>query len=191
MIKGATNAFTSAPRSQAMGAVHGASAVPAAWRRALHGWPGNRARQLIQLADSIVRGGAPDPFDPSYRGFGDLTAFATHPSDDGILLGAIGALRPLAGDIDAVVSLCRVGDDEVASLPAAVEHLEVRLVDQDEVEYNPNLGFVLRDTVELLPKLRAEGKTVLLHCVQAQSRTPTVAALFGAVVGDVSAREVL
>ncbi|WP_343923289.1 hypothetical protein [Rhodoglobus aureus] len=28
--------------------------------------------------------------------------------------------------------------------------------------------------------LRADGHTVLLHCVQAQSRTPTVAALYAA-----------
>jgi len=45
---------------------------------------------------------------------------------------------------------------------------------------NPNLGFVLHDTVALLEQLRREGRTVLLHCVQAQSRTPTVAALYGA-----------
>lgn len=31
--------------------------------------------------------------------------------------------------------------------------------------------------------LRAEGKTVLIHCVQAQSRTPTVAALHSIGMG--------
>jgi protein-tyrosine phosphatase len=36
------------------------------------------------------------------------------------------------------------------------------------------------DTVRLLEQLRGEGRTVLLHCVACQSRTPTVAALYGA-----------
>jgi protein-tyrosine phosphatase len=39
---------------------------------------------------------------------------------------------------------------------------------------------VLLDTVRALEQLRAEGKTVFIHCVQAQSRTPTIAALYGA-----------
>jgi protein-tyrosine phosphatase len=30
----------------------------------------------------------------------------------------------------------------------------------------------------MVAELRAEGKTVLLHCVQAHSRTPAVAALY-------------
>jgi len=45
---------------------------------------------------------------------------------------------------------------------------------------NPHLDFVLTDAAAAVAALRAEGKTVLLHCVQAQSRTPAVAALFGA-----------
>ena len=45
---------------------------------------------------------------------------------------------------------------------------------------NPNLDFVLNDAAGAVAAFRAEGKTVLLHCVQAQSRTPTVAALYGA-----------
>ena len=48
---------------------------------------------------------------------------------------------------------------------------------------NPHLEFVLADTVEVIGQLRAEGKTVLLHCVQAQSRTPTVAAMHSVVLG--------
>jgi protein-tyrosine phosphatase len=37
---------------------------------------------------------------------------------------------------------------------------------------------VLNDTVRLIETLRAEGRTVLVHCVQAYSRTPTIAALY-------------
>jgi len=53
----------------------------------------------------------------------------------------------------------------------------VRLIDQPGV--NDNLDFVLL-TVRLVAQLRREGRTVLIHCVQAQSRTPAVAALYGA-----------
>lgn len=39
---------------------------------------------------------------------------------------------------------------------------------------------MLTDTVRLIEQLRDEGRTVLLHCAACQSRTPTVAALYGA-----------
>jgi len=37
-----------------LGAVHGAAAVPDEWRAVLHGWPGLRARDLVDLADALV-----------------------------------------------------------------------------------------------------------------------------------------
>ena len=79
--------------------------------------------------------------------------------------------------VDAVVSLCRVNDDD---LPADVEQIDIRLIDIVGPDANPNLDFVLTDTVRLIEELRIEGRTVLLHCVACQSRTPTVAALYGA-----------
>lgn len=39
--------------------------------------------------------------------------------------------------------------------------------------------FVLTDVAALVAALRAEGKTLLLHRVQALSRTPYVAGLYG------------
>lgn len=50
-----------------------------------------------------------------------------------------------------------------------------------------------RDTeaAAAVERYRAEGKTVLLHCVRAESRTPTVAALYGARVAGVTALEAL
>src|SRR5262249_40679026 len=89
-----------------------------------------------------------------------------HPYDDGVWLGDIGALRSLPDSVDAVVPLCRVGD---ADLPARTEQIDVRLIDR--VGENANLHFVLLDTVRLLEQLRREGRIVLIHCVQAQSRT--------------------
>jgi ADP-ribosyl-[dinitrogen reductase] hydrolase len=63
-------------------------------------------------------------------------------------------------------------------LPVGVEQVDVRLVDQADA--NHNLDFVLLDTVRLVEQLRRDGRAVLIHCVQAQGRTPTVAALYGA-----------
>ncbi len=62
----------------------------------------------------------------------------------------------------------------------------MRLIDRVGPEENPHLDFVLHDTVTAIERLRANGKTVLLHCVQAQSRTPTVAALYGARLRGIS-----
>ena len=168
-----------------LGAVYGASAVPAEWRRVLHGWPGLRTRDLVELASAITRKGGPDEFDFSYSGY-ELGVVARHPYDDGVWLGDIGALRSLPDGVDAVVSLCRVGK---ADLPARAEQIDVRLIDQPGV--NDNLDFVLLDTVRVLEQLRRDGRTVLIHCVQAQSRTPTVAALYGARLRGIAIDEAL
>lgn len=95
-----------------------------------------------------------------------------------MLLGAVGALQP--GVADAVVSLCRLGATQVPLDGVAPEdHLEVWLVDADDA--NNDLPYVLRDAADAVRQLRSEGKTVLLHCVHAQTRTPVVAALYGAL----------
>jgi ADP-ribosyl-[dinitrogen reductase] hydrolase len=157
-----------------LGAAYGASAVPAEWRRVLHGWPGMRTRDLVELASAITRKGEADEFDFTSAGY-ELGVAVQHPYDEGVWLGDISALRSLPDGVDAVVSLCRVGK---ADVPADAEQIDVRLIDQPGV--NGNLDFVLLDTVRLIEQLRQEGRTVLIHCVQAQSRTPAVAALYGA-----------
>ena len=166
-----------------LGAAYGASAVPAEWRRLLHGWPGLRTRDLVDLVAAITRKGEPDGFDFSYSGY-EPGIVARHPYDDTVWLGGIGALRSLPDGVDAVVSLCRVGN---ADLPAQAEQIDVRLIDRPGV--NDNLEFVLLDTVRLVEQLRREGRNVLIHCLQTQSRTPTVAALYGARLQDISITE--
>jgi ADP-ribosylglycohydrolase len=168
-----------------LGAAYGASAVPTEWRRMLHGWPGMRTRDLVDLGSQIVRKGKPDSFDFSYSGY-NTGVIVQHPYDEGVLLGDIGALRSLPEGVDAVVSLCRVGE---ADLPAHAEQIDVRLIDRPGA--NDHLNFVLLDTVRALEQLRSEGRTVLIHCVQAQSRTPTVAALYGARLRGVGIAEAL
>jgi protein-tyrosine phosphatase len=167
-----------------LGARWGASAVPAEWRRILHGWPGLRAQRLVELGHLTLGGGRPDGSGwpgvarLDYFGAREKT-FVRHPHDDQVWIGAIGALGSLPDEVDAVVSLCRVGAREV---PEGVEHVEFRLIDRDE-RYNPHLDFVIDDAARTVQVLRDEGRTVFLHCVAAHSRTPTVAARYGVLLG--------
>jgi protein-tyrosine phosphatase len=61
---------------------------------------------------------------------------------------------------------------------AATDHVEVWLIDSHRAERNPHLGYMLTQAADTIADLRSRGRTVLLHCVQAQSRTPTVAAAY-------------
>lgn len=92
-----------------------------------------------------------------------------------VYIGAAASLQALPDDVDAVVSLCRVSDTDV---PGAGVHLDVRLI--DKVGANPNLDFILADTVRAIEELREQDRTVFVHCAYALSRTPTIAALYGA-----------
>lgn len=167
-----------------LGAAHGASAVPWSWRRLLHGWPGIGARDLVNLAGGIERGGAPDRFDFGYGRYPRVGVLGRHPYDDGVLLGGVAGLAELPPDVDAVVSLCRV---EPCSEVAVV--VESRLIDAPGE--NAHVDFALHDAADAVAQLRAEGRTVYLHCVQAHSRTPAVAALYGMRVRGVSADDAL
>lgn len=180
-----------------LGAHWGASAVPAAWRRRLHGWPGLRSRDLVRLGVLTATRGRSDlrgwpagervehPWVPSAPG-------VAHPMDDGVVLGTATTVDQ---SCDAVVSLCQRGSAQVAVGGVAPEdHVEVWLIDSERPEDNPNLDFVLADTAAVVAQLRSEGRRVLLHCVAAQQRTPTVAVAYGVHLGatrDDAARAVL
>ncbi|WP_407343368.1 ADP-ribosylglycohydrolase family protein [Pengzhenrongella phosphoraccumulans] len=181
-----------------LGARWGVSAVPAPWRRIVHGWPGLRGRDLIRLGVLTARGGQSDGqgwpegavFD--YSGYGDLEVLSVHPHDAGVRLGAIGALTHLPDDVDAVVSLCRLGADEIPKWGVEPEnHVEVWLIDSPDPPANAHLDFVLHDAALAVAALRAEGRTVLVHCVQAQSRTPAVAALYSTLSCGIPTRQAM
>jgi protein-tyrosine phosphatase len=165
-----------------LGAAYGASAVPLTWRHLLHGWPNIRAHDLVNLASTIARAGKSDHFDATYPGL-QGAALVTHPHDDQLILGGITALRNPPAEVDAIVSLCRIPDDEYRT---DIPHLQVHLIDQTEPDENPHLDHVILDAVHAVEYLRAQGHTVLLHCVEAYSRTPTVAALYGARIRNIS-----
>lgn len=163
------------------------SAVPAAWRRMLHGWPEMRGVDLEHLACLTVRGGRPGKYGWPLTDHIDYTALqygapalAVHPHDDGVLISGATVLDEIPDGVDAVVSLCLTGRTQV---PAGIEHITFRLMDEAAPEQNPNLDFVLRDAARLVADLRDEDKTVLLHCVAAHSRTPTVAIAYSMLRG--------
>ncbi|OBG78127.1 MULTISPECIES: ADP-ribosylglycohydrolase family protein [unclassified Mycobacterium] len=158
-----------------LGAAYGASAVPSRWRSMLQGWPGLTARGLVHLADKIIDKGRADTFDYTYSGFPAARKPVQHPYDEKVWIGGVAALQNLPQGVDAIVSLCRVKDEH---LPAGIQQLDVRLIDCEGE--NDHVEFVLLDTVRAIERLRAEGRTVFVHCVQAYSRTPTIAALYGA-----------
>jgi predicted protein tyrosine phosphatase len=174
-----------------VGAMWGYSAVPLQWRRRIFGWPGLRDGDLLRLAHAIQHGGfanvRPDVWPHSAQGlyvsWGGTGTVAVHPHDANVVISGVDAARGKTalpgGPVDAVVSLCRVGRDDVTWMGlAADDHVEVRLVDQDGTEANPHLALVMEDAADAVAQFRAEGKRVLLHCVAAQSRTPSVAALY-------------
>jgi hypothetical protein len=69
-------------------------------------------------------------------------------------------------------------------VPAAglrpADHVEAWLIDNADPGRNPHLDLVLTQAADTVATLRAEGRTVLIHCVEAKSRTPGVAALYAA-----------
>jgi ADP-ribosyl-[dinitrogen reductase] hydrolase len=159
-----------------LGATYGASAVPASWRLDLHGWPGLGARDLIGLATAIATGPAGWP---AYGRADRPPVIVSHPDDPGLLLGDIAAVGRLPDGVTAVVSLCRVGQQQEAAIRERdALWVEVRLEDDDDPAENPNLDFVLHDTVSVIQDLRADRHIVLVHCVAAYSRTPTIGALY-------------
>jgi ADP-ribosylglycohydrolase len=186
-----------------LGALHGESAIPAQWRRQVHGWPGLRSRDLVGLAHATVIGGPQEGKWPAIARmeYADQASAhrhlaVPHPHDDQVLLGTIGDLRraPELG-IDAVVSLCRLGQFDVPAAGVRPEdHVDFRLVDSEMPAANAHLDFVLEEAAAAVEAFRKEGKRVLLHCVAAQQRTPSVALRYAARLGiesDVAARAVL
>ncbi|GAB3451118.1 hypothetical protein GCM10027570_27220 [Streptomonospora sediminis] len=164
------------------GARWGASGVPLEAQRRL--CDTLAPSDLITRGIVLARGGDPDrwPQAPAYRteaAAAISTPFHTaHPGDPGVVLGNLSYLRQRPSGVDAVVSLNRLGPGDLHTGVAARDRIQVWLADSPGV--NANLYFVLEEAAGLVAALRAEGKTVLLHCAAGQSRTPAVAAHYAA-----------
>jgi ADP-ribosylglycohydrolase len=167
-----------------LGARWGATAVPLEWKAKLHGWPEYRVADLVRLAVLTARGGRDDSlgwpsvdnllrqYESDYRLSGVPIALSDDPE---VFVGDVACLSALADGTSVVVSLCRVGRQDV---PAGIEHHEVWLMDRADPCENPNLDWVLSDLASQMCRWRAEGRRVFVHCVRVESRTPTVAAAY-------------
>jgi len=162
-----------------LGARYGASAVPFTWRRRLRGWPAAmRHADLVGLGVLAARGGETDgsgwPLEPDLwptyqREFHPRGQVTILDEDPGIQWGDVAGLAD--ADADAFISLCRIGPAQ----RRGEDHFEIWLVDEDGTEANADARYVLADTADAITQLRAEGKRVFVHCVRAESRTPSVA----------------
>jgi ADP-ribosylglycohydrolase len=181
-----------------LGARWGASAIPSRWRRVIYGWPGYRARDLVRLGLHTARRGAGQEPDDELGwpggvrvSYGGTRLLVPHPRDSGVLLSTVESLDPLPAGVTAVVSLCRLGAEQVPAIGLPPEnHVEVWLID-DSADHNPHLEYVLDDAARAVARLRDAGETVLLHCVRAASRTPVVAARYSVIRGGVGPDDAL
>lgn len=173
-----------------LGARWGVSSIPLQWRRLLHGAPGPRTGQeLVQRSVAAVTGQKwSERFNDDVR---PGPPPVQHPSDERVWLGDIFGLQSLPDEVDAVVSLCRIGTQQGPDGIRAEDHIQVWLLDDPDPRANPHLDLVARQTVELISDLRRASRTVYVHCVQAHSRTPFIGALYGAHVTGRAPEDVL
>jgi ADP-ribosyl-[dinitrogen reductase] hydrolase len=167
-----------------LGARWGLTAVPLSWRSVLHGkrvygHPDLHANDLETMARLAARGGKPDKL--GWPGVSQLIPYYQRscPSRPtvvelgGATFGNISGLgSALTAGSDVIVSLCRMGTEDI---PAGIEHLVIGLIDTDSSD-NPNLPFLLADTADFIATRTAEGRSIYVHCVRAENRTPAVAA---------------
>ena len=152
--------------------------------------PGMRARDLVRLAVMTVKAGADNPVPPGewprcervpYPTAYTPREAMTHPADDQVRVGGVTSLEH---GCDAAVSLCRVGRAEpLLEGIAGDDRVESMLIDDDSGLKNRNLHFMLDEGARAACQLRHEGHRVLIHCVNAESRSPSVAARYGVLRG--------
>lgn len=169
-----------------LGGRYGASAVPTQWRRLVHGWPGLRAHDLVELAVCSFAGGrvpgawpsVPTMYDPAIRRIG-----VPHPVDPDIILGSISDLASVRElGVDAVISACALGLEDIPAAGLAPrDHVELWLNEADES--NPHLDFVLDDASSALRQFRAEDKRVLVHSRSGTQRVAAVALRYAVDLG--------
>ena len=171
-----------------LGGVHGLGAIPAEWVVDINGWPGYRAHDLLALGLAIAGGGVSEGSWPWIGRMEHPAArplAAPHPDDPDLVIGTLADLeRAEELGVDAVISLCRIGRDQVA--PDRVRpdrHAQFWLIDSDDPDDNPNLYAVLTDAARLARSWRAAGLRVLVHCVAAERRAPSVALAYAGAVG--------
>lgn len=178
----------------ALGAVHGFSAIPFEMRRHLRGDNALNADHIMREAVAAALHLAPDSGhwpDVEHMAPNDdaPTTTVAHPSDLSVQLAGLDVLD--RSRAESIVSLCRLGSRQTPRSVQRHDHAWFWLVDSDDPQDNSNLTFVLEDAARTLLTFRREGKTVLLHGLSGESRTPTVAARYGALISGRSQWEEL
>lgn len=171
-----------------LGARYGVSGLSTDYTRRIHGWPGLRSLDLIRLALGTATHGATLtwPSTASMQGGLGRPLAIPHPADPDVLLGTEADLAR-CGDlgVTAVVSLSRVGTVDIATAGVAPEkHVHAWLVDSDDPDRNSHLAWTIHDAARTAKLLRDQGERVLIHCVAAQHRTPSVALAYALLLGD-------
>ena len=182
-----------------LGARWGSTAVPVAWRRILGGRgataePAFRVADLDRLARLAYGGGRPGaqgwPGCPTMIGH-YRDHFSSNPvikELGGVWFGNAAAVpQAIADGADVVISLCRMGTDDV---PGSVEHHVLNLLDTTPEE-NPNLVLLIADAVDTIAEMVSDRRRVFVHCVAAENRTPTLAAAWLCRHGGLTAGQAL
>ena len=158
-----------------LGAAYGVSSVPFEWRHGLAGWPEQYCGiDLVRLAVRAAKRGRNDAqgwpdvlsLGDHYQRFSPMGVVATFDVDPRVVFGDFSSLAEV--EADAYISLCRIG---VADQRCA-DHEVVWLIDNEQ---NADAGRILADTADAIAHLSSRGQRVFIHCVRAESRTPTVA----------------
>jgi ADP-ribosylglycohydrolase len=164
-----------------LGARWGASAIPAEWQLILHGYPNASTKDLARLAFLIINKGPLDngwPTSPTV----DVSKWTESIRQgalrevSGLHLGGQSILRDKVVPFEAAISLSAVGDVEGGL--EADRHLRIVVKDSKYSTDNPNLAFQMFDVSHVLDRWVSSGISTLLHCVQAQCRTPSFAAAY-------------
>jgi len=172
-----------------LGARYGMSGLPSNWVRHVRGPDvGFRAPQLVAAAFRAASRndlGRTWPQIPSMLGVPAQTPLAVGlAGDPGVLLGTEADLARVEElGVTAVVSLSRVGRLDVPELIAPENRVEVWLIDSEDPSANAHLEWTLRDVARTVRALREAGERVLLHCVAAHHRTPSVALVYLRLLG--------
>ena len=164
-----------------LGARWGSTAVPSRWQLPLHGFPDASHFDLVSLAVlTALKGQADNVGWPTidkvdYSSFTGRSTVVDFGNDGKLSVGGSDILTTKSGQLSAAVSLCRIGRHEAGLEPT--RHLPIMLIDRTEPEHNPNLEFCLHNAATAVNAFLESDHRTALHCVQAQSRTPSVLAL--------------
>lgn len=167
------------------GAFYGVSSLPQKWKSEVHGWPGIRYRDLMEIAVLTVNKGQPDPI----TGWPVCDRMPTpsepvvypHPMDMSLWLGNSRAVDDInVFENMELIALCRIGRNQV---PREVPVHEIWLVDRPGE--NINLDFILEDTAHFIYERRAAGKMIFLFCYAAENRTPMISDAYGELLSAI------